>query len=74
LQAGRADGIDLLPEYKRFAEDNLQRLKVETGLELPNLHFEVRNCFLPDLEVRTTHTHTRHTHKHTHNAHGDGEL
>ncbi|ELR17918.1 BTB/POZ domain containing protein [Acanthamoeba castellanii str. Neff] len=49
-KAGRADGIDLLPEYKRFAEDNLQRLKVETGLELPNLHFEVRNCFLPDLE------------------------
>jgi len=52
-KAGRADGIDLLPEYKKFAEDNLKRLKEETGLELHNVHFEVRNCFLPDLEERT---------------------
>jgi hypothetical protein len=52
VQAGRADGIDLLPEYKQFAEDNLKRLKKETGLDLPNVHFEVRNCFLPDLEVQ----------------------
>jgi hypothetical protein len=52
VQAGRADGIDLLPEYKKFAEDNLNRLKEETGLDLHNVHFEVRNCFLPDLEVR----------------------
>jgi len=51
-RAGRADGIDLLPEYKTFAEANLQRLKQQTGLELANCHFEVRNCFLPDLEGR----------------------
>jgi protein-L-isoaspartate(D-aspartate) O-methyltransferase len=49
---GRADGIDLLPEYKQFAEDNMKRLKQMTGLELPNVHFEVRNCFLPDLQER----------------------
>lgn len=51
-KAGRADGVDLLPEYKQFAEDNMKRLKQLTGLELPNVHFEVRNCFLPDLEER----------------------
>lgn len=51
-KAGRADGIDLLPEYKQFAEENLKRLKQETGLEFSNISFEVRNCFLPDIEER----------------------
>lgn len=51
MQAGRADGIDLLLEYKQFAEENLKRMRQQTGLELPSVRFEVRNCFLPDLEV-----------------------
>jgi len=51
-KTGRADGIDLLPEYKQFAEENIRRLKQVNGVELPNVHFEVRNCFLPDIEER----------------------
>lgn len=50
--AGRADGIDLLPEYIAFAEQNVKKLKEQEGLELTNITFEIRNCFIPDINER----------------------
>lgn len=49
---GRSDGLDLLPEFIKFAEDNVRKFCEKSKIDLSNVHFEVRNCFVPDVHER----------------------
>jgi hypothetical protein len=48
--SGFAYGIDIHQYIIDFANENIKKLTVATNVELPNLQFSKRNCFVPDPE------------------------
>lgn len=50
IKTGKSLGLDLREDIIIFAQNNLKNIEKVTGLDLSNVTFEVRNCFLPGLK------------------------
>lgn len=47
-KTGLAHGLDIRQDIIDFAVNNVKKFSAESGVDLSNVHFFLRNCFLPD--------------------------
>jgi protein-L-isoaspartate O-methyltransferase len=50
---GLCHGLEIRNEIIEFARGNLKNFEKEKGVQLPNVSFVLRNCFVPDLDENT---------------------
>jgi len=50
---GSAHGLDVRQDIVEFAESNKKKFEAKSGIDFSNTTFELRNCFITDLEGRT---------------------
>jgi len=52
-EEGLSHGLEIRRDIIDFSEANLRNFTQQTGIQLNNVKFFLRNCFLPDIEERT---------------------